>query len=130
MTTETRTPVPRLSHDVVNCLWLLALLDLTFGAWILAVTHGAAACEGLPCTVAVLGDHPVAALVLSQVSALLLVVLLPLDHAAMGRARLAAIGVAALGGLVALAGVAMLVAVVALVLVVATAVVVHVVDKF
>jgi hypothetical protein len=129
MSTQTRAPAPRLSPEVVNCLWVLALLDLTFGAWLLAVTHNAATCEGLPCTVATLGDHPLGALVLSQVSAVLLVVLLPVDHAAAGRVRLAGIGVAGLGGAVALAGVAALVAVVALVLVVAAAIFIYVCDN-
>ena len=130
MTTETRAPAPRLSPDVVNCLWVLALLDLTYGAWLLAVTHNAATCEGLPCTVATLGDHPMPALVVSQAAAVLLVVLLPISRAAVGRVRLGGIGVAALAGAAALAGVAVLIAVVALVLVVVTAIFVHFVDNF
>jgi hypothetical protein len=130
MTTQTRAPAPRLSPDVVNYFWVLALLDLTYGACLLAVTHNAATCEGLPCTVATLGGHPLGALVLSQVSAVLLVVLLPVSHAAVGRVRLTVIGGAAVGGAVGLAGVALLIAVVALVLVVVTAIVVHFVDNF
>jgi hypothetical protein len=108
---------------------VLALLDLTYGAWLLAVTHNAATCEGLPCTVATLGDHPLGALVLSQVSAVLLVALLPVSHSAVGRVRLAVIGGAAVAGAVALAGVALLVAVVALVLAVAAAIFIYVCDN-
>jgi len=125
MLSESPTP-PRLSAGVVTGLWVLALLDLTFGTWLLAVAHDAARCTGLPCT---LGDHPSWALVLSQVSAVLLVALLPANQAAVGGGRLAGIAVAGIGGVVALAGVALLVAVVALVLVAAAAILVHVIDN-
>jgi hypothetical protein len=84
-----------LSAGVVTGLWVLALLDLTFGTWLLAVAHDAARCTGLPCT---LGDHPSWALVLSQVSAVLLVALLPANQAAVGGGRLAGIAVAGIGG--------------------------------
>jgi len=93
------------------------------------VTHGAASREGPPCTVAALGDDPTAALVLSQVSAVVLVVLLPVGHDPPGRGRVAGIAVAAAGGVVALAGVAVLLAVVVLVLVAALAILIYVCDN-
>jgi hypothetical protein len=120
---------PRLSAGVVTGLWVLALLDLTFGAWLLAVAHDAASCTGLPCTVATLGDQPSWALVLSQISAVLLVALLPANQAAVGGVRLAGIAIAGIGGVVALAGIALLVAVVALGLVTAAAILVYVIDN-
>lgn len=129
MITETRAASPRLSADVVTGLWVLCLVDLTFGAWLLAVTHNAAACTGLLCTAATLGDHPTAALVLSQAAAALLVVLLPGDHATVGRVRGAGIAVAGLGGAIALAGVAVLIAGIAFALVVVTMIVIHIVDN-
>jgi len=125
MITETR----RLPADLVTALWVLALLDLAFGAWLLAVAHSAATCEGLPCTVATL-RNPTWVLAVSQVAAVLLVALLPVNHTPVGRVRLAVIGVAAAGGSVALAGVLLLVAIVALALAAAVAIFVYVANNF
>src|SRR4051794_5957771 len=129
MTTQTYAAAPRLSAELVTGLWVLALLDLTYGAWLIAVYRGAAVCEGLPCTVATLGN-PVWVLTVSQVAAVLLVVLLPVYQAPVGRARLVGIALSTIGGAVALAGVLLLIAVVALVLAVAVAIFVYVADNF
>lgn len=121
----------QLPADVATGLWVLCLLDLTYGTWLLAVTHDAAGCSGLPCSVATLGDHPMGALALSQAGAALLVVLLPITRGptAMGGLRTAAIAVAALGGAIGLAGVAALIIGAALVLVVAVAILICVIDN-
>jgi hypothetical protein len=120
-----------LSAGIVTGLWLLCLLDLCFGAWLLAVTHGAAACSGLPCTVATLGDHPMWALGLADGCAALLVVLIPVNsgRAHVGGLRLAAILAAAIGGMIALVGAAALFVGAAAILIAVAAIVLHVIDS-
>ena len=120
-----------LSAEVVTGLWLLCLLDLCFGAWLLAVTHDAAACSGLPCTVATLGDHPMWTLGLADGCAALLVVLIPVNRGPtrVGGLRLAALVVAAIGGMIALVGAAALLVGAAAILIAVAAIVLHVIDS-
>jgi hypothetical protein len=55
----------RLSRAVTAAFWGLAVLDITFVGWLLAVRAGAAACVGPACAVATLGDQPLSALILA-----------------------------------------------------------------
>lgn len=123
-------PVP-LSAAVTTGLWMLFLLDLVFGAWLLAVRVGAASCSGPLCTVATLGDHPLLTLVLAEVCAAALVVSLPITKglSRAGGPQLAVIALGALSGTAALAGVSALLLAAGLCLVVALAVLLLIVDR-
>jgi hypothetical protein len=123
-------PAP-LSAAVTSALWTILALNLAFGSWVLAVRAGAAPCSGIVCTAATLGDHPVLALVLTEVCAGALAASAPMTRG-LSRAngpQLALIVVGALTGVLALAGVIAVLAVAALSLVVAFGVFVFVVDR-
>jgi hypothetical protein len=123
-------PAP-LSAAVTGALWTILALNLAFGSWVLAVRAGAAPCSGIVCTAATLGDHPVLALVLTEVCAGALAASAPMTRG-LSRAngpQLALIVVGALTGVLALAGVIAVLAVAALSLVVAFGVFVFVVDR-
>ena len=102
-------PVP-LSPAVTAALWVLAVLNLVFGAWLWAVRAGTAACSGTLCAVATLSDHAGLTLVLAGLCGAAVLVLAPvtrgLTRAGGGQIAVAVVaglcGVAALAGVVAL----------------------------
>jgi hypothetical protein len=121
----------RLSVAVTATFWALAVLNSIFAGWLAAVRAGAAACSGPTCTVATLGGHPLAALILALCCVAMLTVSAPPTRAlreADGR-QLAVIVAAGVCGVVALAGVVALLVGVALCLVTALAILVVVADR-
>jgi hypothetical protein len=116
---------------VTATFWALAVLNGMFAGWLAAVRAGAAACGGPACTVATLGDHPLAALILALCCFAMLTVSAPPTLAlreADGR-QLAVIVAAGVCGVVALVGVVALLVGAALCLVAALAILVVVADR-
>lgn len=120
-----------LSAEVVTGLWVLWLLTMTYGAWLLAVRCAAAPCSGLLCKIVTLDAHPTLALLLAECSAATLVVIMPVNSgpATASGLRFAGIVAAAVCGAIALAGMAALLLGAALVLIAAAAVVLYVIDN-
>lgn len=120
-----------LSTGVAGGLWTLLMLNVALGTWLFAVRSGSAPCSGALCWSVTLGDHPLAALVLTSVCAGALVVAAPVTRGLRRAAgpQLALIVVGALSGCVALVGVVAVLAAALVALAVAFAIFAVVVER-